>query len=105
MGRKDWELAESGLIIGDDWLPTGLRDGEDPDTDERGLWADARPDTRRSPLVEAGGIDDFGGGTGEVAAGRRAGLELAGGFLEIGTLVDERLASLVRLTRGPEPSW
>lgn len=54
IGRSDCELADTGFTAGEDVLPTGLSDGDEPEVDARGLWADTGPEIRRSPLADTG---------------------------------------------------
>ena len=66
------EPTEIGRLLGDDCAPTGLRPGEDPDTEACGLCVLLGEEIRRSPLVEATAPEVFGDGSDPVPTGRSA---------------------------------
>ena len=53
MGRRDCELLVTGRTPGEELLPMGRREGDEPDTVARGLWVLPGVEIRRSPLAEA----------------------------------------------------
>ena len=100
-------LSTTGRLLGDEFDPTGLRLGDDPEIDARGLCALLCCPTLRSPLIEAVGPDSLDDGSGPGATGRSARLEVPvsdrlpdGGALDIEPRVPRSL--VVRL-REPMP--
>lgn len=68
--------SEIGRLLGEEVDPIGLMLGDDPEIDARGLWVLLGGAIFRSPLVEAVGPDSLDDGSGPVATGRSARLDV-----------------------------